>query len=697
MILIGIFFLVALISGLSLIRSVSNRGWRESSLLLFSIIYFVVILLSEGLSCFDDFHRFPVAIFWWIVAISVITLNLVTKSYRVFKEISAVYGKNVNMLTGLEKVSVYFVLGVIVLKLTEGMILPPTTQDALAYHIPRFFHWFHQGNLSFYETFYPVQNYIVPGYSLLLANIDALFHADYFYFIVQWTSFVLLGVTCSLIAKILGAGNRWQLMSAVFTWLMPIAVAQSTSTYCDLLAAATLISFVYFYLKLVNYGSDVLWCGIVCGLAVLSKTQNILFVPILTVVIALLFFPCYWRSLKKKMIVSTAVIALIAGSMLLPHVVRNYSCYGRPIGCEHNDALYNYPFSLKSWFYTQTIQTSDLCALPISPVNKQSAAVIKRMFPAYYGNPRYHSTNTAPFKQSTGSLISDTTGTFFPVILLWLCGGFVAAIKRKWRLVGLLFSSYVCFATFCAKVAWMPWNNRFFIGELAFASTVAILTLSQTVRASKLVLFFLSLSFVFALPSTFVNMATYVPGFVYRKGNAIEYGSGARILKKSLKDRTFFHQLLYPPDDVPVALRRGYHFLLVPRESRYWGSGTMSQLQIQPAYHGVMKCIVGLLKKNPISDIIILPLEGSRPFPLEWEYHYWRLARASNIDVPFLFLTFDGAVRHMVGAGEAVLVVCSKDYIPSQGLVPGYVPELIYTNNAFAVYNCSTIDQSGKH
>lgn len=684
----GILTPLAWLCGVAEFRRATGRGWREAAILTCALIYTTVFVVSEVLSAFNAFHCAPIAAFWWSVSAVVLARGM-AKSRRPRLEIVRLHIAQV--LAGLPrwcKHALVFAGALLLLKLIEGIILPPTTMDALTYHLPRLLHWFEHGNLSFFDTAILRQNYISPGFSLLLAHVDAFSGGDYYYHAIQWMAAVLLGVSATLLAQAYGAGLAGQAVTGVLVLTSPVTVAQSTTAYCDILAAWPLVAFSYFFTQALRSSRaawDIFGSGLIGGLAFLSKTQNLLFIPILAAGIAGWEFRQADGAGRRRLVRLSAGAACLAVLFLLPHVLRNLHAYGRPMGCPETDTLYRYPLSFGSWLYTLTCRVSDILALPLPPVNAWVGGVIHRLFPHFAGNPAYHFPGNL-FVRSSGSLTSGTSGTWFLTCVICGIGVIRAATGRGYRLLVLPLSAFLCFALFNACFAWMPWDNRFFIGLLAIATAAAVVTFDVGCSNGKALRAAVGSCCLAALPAVLLNLTLYVPGFVYRKSANAEKGLGWREVSTSFRNGTLCQKIMHPPAGIDPELERGYHYLLTSRDRLRWGEGRLTQTFMYPAYsEAVARLGVAVAQEGCDRRVVLFPYVKQAQFPLDWEYQYWQLANGTGIS--FVSADAESAAR-MSASGRPVLAVCPVGGTPPNTFLSGQDQTCVYTNALMAIYRC---------
>ena len=83
-----LFFFMALggLSALALVHKYTNRGVRESALIVSVILYALVFVLSETLSAFNLFQREWIRAFWWVVMAGMIVGAFTSRSFKVLSD-----------------------------------------------------------------------------------------------------------------------------------------------------------------------------------------------------------------------------------------------------------------------------------------------------------------------------------------------------------------------------------------------------------------------------------------------------------------------------------------------------------------------------------------------------------------------------------------------------------------------------------
>jgi len=221
-----------------------------------------------------------------------------------------------------------------------GALYPPTNYDALAYRTPRVLFWLAEGHWYWIHTDFQRLNVRGCGFEWVTAPIVALAHTDRFLFVINAICFALLpGRVFSLLIR-LGVRGRmaWQWM-----WLFPTGycyLLQAGSIANDLFGALIAMAAIEFALRARESGRvGPLWVAILgAGLMTASKAFNLLLLlPWLAAA-----WPA-WRSLFRRPVVSILVLAMSAGTSLIPTALLNLKHCGDWTGMavEHTQNLAN--------------------------------------------------------------------------------------------------------------------------------------------------------------------------------------------------------------------------------------------------------------------------------------------------------------------------------------------------------------------
>ena len=351
------------------------------------------------------------------------------------------------------------------------------------------------------------------GEEYAMLQLHALAGGDWFDNLVQWFSMTGCVIGVSLIAEMVGATARGQVLAALFCATIPEGILEASGAKNDYSLCFWLVCLVYYLLAFRRAGTlgNVLGIGGALGLACLTKGSAFVFAPPLIVALAILWPHREWRQYVRYF--------LFAGGLFLvlnaPVFVRCYRFFGSPLG----PSAYAPPKGLKL--------TNDTFALGVTAWNVVRNMALHMEVP----NPAMRQELEAGIKDS-GSLLGlevndprftwDGTEFHLPgsvrhealaanswhmllilatiLVLCWPArsGEYRDAAALAWGLSA-------AFVLFCAVFKWQPWNTRLhlplFVLWAAVVGSVLVRSWPRTVTAGVAALLLL-----LAVPDVFGNV-----------------------------------------------------------------------------------------------------------------------------------------------------------------------------------------------
>lgn len=385
----------------------------------------------------------------------------------------------------------WIIFGLTLIPLVVGLIYAPLNWDTLTYHLPRVEHWLQNKNVGHYPTGIIRQNIFAPFAEYVILQGRALSGDDVFANSAQWLAYAGSILNVSLIAQLLGAGQRTQTFAALLCASIPMAILQASTCQTDMVTAWQLSSMVA--LGLLWYrehrpSAGILF-GAALGLACLTKgtAYPIAFSFVLVYAVWAL------RQPRKRLFVAICA-ALLACLCILPFSIRNMISYGDPLGSQKtivSSTRITEP-SIKKTLANMVFNIATNIEIPYkwgkhfhTSVTKRVDYILKKLdvqddifFPGTKFSQRSYFFAHEDVAQNT--LIVILLFISFPYLLL--CGS-----KEIKIYITCVFTSFV---TFCAIIAWQPWITRLQLPMFVLAAPVVsfIFTTRHHIRTGITVL-----------------------------------------------------------------------------------------------------------------------------------------------------------------------------------------------------------------
>jgi hypothetical protein len=267
----------------------------------------------------------------------------------------------------------------IVLFLFFVALLTPTTNiDSLSYHLARMAHWIQQGSVDHYPTDDLRQIEFGPWSSFVMTNLFLLWGNDRLLNLVQWFAMVSSLILLSWMVQSLWGffrgtsnipepGRRTEARALAFTCLiaatLPIGMVESISTQNDYSTAFWVMSIFALGLVLMKEPANryyVCAAGLAAGLGTLTKATTYMYVGPLILAGGLWWLRLLYirqkaasseakrfAGLRDRLACLQVALVFVGAFFLLnaPHMARNYSLFGSPLGSpemmslERNESL----------------------------------------------------------------------------------------------------------------------------------------------------------------------------------------------------------------------------------------------------------------------------------------------------------------------------------------------------------------------
>jgi hypothetical protein len=308
-----------------------GRGVRFSFLGASVIWGACVVVVTETLSVPTWLNRGAVAVFWLcICAVAGLFFWLAGPSDSGWQD---------DRPAKLDRSTQFALVGaglVMLLVSVTAVASAPNIWDAMEYHLPRTILWMSHHSVRNFATPDYRQLIFAPWSEFAMMHLDLLWGGDRLVNLVEFFSLLGCAVGASLIAELLGADPRGQVLAAVVSATIPEGVLEASGPMNQYVLAFWITAAVVF---LLDWNRKPSWTaglfgGLAVGLALLTKGTAFVFLPFLAAA-------CFWagsaytriRLLKRGVAILAVILALN-----LPQFLRCYDLTGSFLGVPFRDA-----------------------------------------------------------------------------------------------------------------------------------------------------------------------------------------------------------------------------------------------------------------------------------------------------------------------------------------------------------------------
>jgi len=419
----------------------------------------------ELLSLAGKISRLSATVFWCLVSLGA-TLILIRQRK---KSVGVGGGTATHDQVGDP---LYFVLAastaaIAAVTITVALVAAPNNWDSLIYHLPRIEHWIQQGSLAHFPTSNVRQITSNPLAEMLILHFRLLAGNDQLDNLVQALAFVGSMTTSALVARRLGASRNGQILAALYTATLPMAVLQGSSTQNDLVVSFFLLAAFERLLAWRSSGrvGNGVGVGAALGLAILAKGTAYFFaVPFFLFALTTIVRKPLRYDVRVGIFIVPIVLAINAG-----HYYRNVAQFGTPLGPQYGVASLDHsPGALFSSFLRNI--ASNL-ATPSSQLNDKLVHGVVSLHHLLGLNADDPNT-TFPEEHFNylSNAITHEDGAPNP---LHLCLAVLTIVLLGVGMLRPFSSSRLCSAVwdysvtvllggmlFCAMLRWQPWITR---------------------------------------------------------------------------------------------------------------------------------------------------------------------------------------------------------------------------------------------
>jgi len=311
-----------------------NRAdWRRA--VLASAIFWATCLVgtTETLSVGHHLTRGSIAVFWGLICVAILLYlqKIGTCTDPLLEsETRADGGFSVSELD-LSTKGLLVGGGIIVLLVgITALVSAPNMWDSMEYHLPRVVMWMSNHSVRFYPTPDYAQLVLGPWSAYAMLDSYLLWGSDRFVNLVEFFSLCGCLVGVSLIAKMLGAGPRGQVLAAVVCVTIPEGVLEASGPLNTYVVSFWILTTIVF---LMSANGDSGWLNTLCvglsaALAVLTKGTAYILLPFLILAV-------WWMGSRTARILFLKRSAILVALILLvngPQYLRCYELTGSPLG-----------------------------------------------------------------------------------------------------------------------------------------------------------------------------------------------------------------------------------------------------------------------------------------------------------------------------------------------------------------------------
>jgi hypothetical protein len=466
--------LAFILLSLSLFESDSNSiehsylfKLRLANIKAFIGIVFFSYIICEKLSLFNLFSLNYVLISWVLINGIIIFLNKEKIKLNLF----SVFSQKITN-PKKEKNILFFISFVIILPLSLlAIFIPPNNWDSMAYHLPRVEHWIQNKNIYPYPTNIVRQVLTSPLSEYIIANFQILASTDSFSNLVQFSSFIFILFSATLIFSLLKIGIKGQLFLILALLSLPMMLFQATTTQTDLLASFFFLSFILFAIIIIqtesNFKTNFIFLALSLTLGILTKYHIAIFAA--PIVIYLLF-----DLIKKKnninIIFAVVISCLTIAIILVPLFARNIYFFESITGkdlFDKNATIVNSTISIQNMLSNNFKHIVDFISIPINGYNNILFSLNHSLHNLIGISENMPGNNWAgePFTVNN-HLNEDTAGSIIHALLIILSLVLVFKSKHKSKLLLLFSYCFIDFSLYGLLFRYTPFDIRLLLPVL---------------------------------------------------------------------------------------------------------------------------------------------------------------------------------------------------------------------------------------
>jgi hypothetical protein len=209
----------------------------------------------------------------------------------------------------------------------KNVLLPPTSGDALAYHLPMAAQWLRQGSILAHDT----RVWFYPGNSELMLTFFMLpFHADFIVSISDTVYLCVVALSMACLIKLLGGSFCTGVLGGTLLVTTPLFLRTLGKLGSDLFLAMVFVLGLYFVFYAARIKEAKLSIGLsIVFIAILFGTKYIgaAYAFVLAICAVMMWSRSIWGVVLKQMPYVIGIILLLGGT----YYFRNFILLGNPV------------------------------------------------------------------------------------------------------------------------------------------------------------------------------------------------------------------------------------------------------------------------------------------------------------------------------------------------------------------------------
>lgn len=313
-----------------LFRILREKGleWRRAALTAAVLCGTCVVIFTEALSLPRLLTRGPLALCWLALCLAAFLYQKTLKGRSA--ESSLAPNGSAHPFDGTTRILLVSTTIIVLLVAITALVSAPNVWDAMEYHLPRATMWMSNHSVRFYATPDYAQLIFGPWAEFAMMHTELLWGSDRFVNLVEFLSFLFSAMGVSLIAKLLGAGTRGQVLAAIACFTIPQGILEASGPMNAYVVSFWIMATLLF---LMLWNEDPSWLNTICvglsaGLAVFTKGSAYIVLPFLVLA-------CWWMgspASRIRFLKRSAVFVVLILAINGPHYLRTYQLTGSPLG-----------------------------------------------------------------------------------------------------------------------------------------------------------------------------------------------------------------------------------------------------------------------------------------------------------------------------------------------------------------------------